>query len=151
MPIRWRLASIGSCCARVTVTICGCCRTIEIIPKPASLRWIHDVFGNSVGIATFDERVASLSFTSTVTVEHSPAGEFASTGDDPAYFYPLLYEDEEFPDRAHFTTPQYGDPDGQLSAWARNYLDPEGSTPTSKILSGLTHGIREAFTFRKRH
>jgi len=70
---------------------------LEIIPKPASLRWIHDVFGNSVGIATFEKRAASLSFTSTASVEHSRAGEFASTGDDPAYFYPFLYEDEEFP------------------------------------------------------
>ena len=29
---------------------------LEIEPKPASLRWIHDVFGNSVAIATFDAR-----------------------------------------------------------------------------------------------
>jgi hypothetical protein len=28
----------------------------EIVPEPMSLRWIHDVFGNSVAIATFDER-----------------------------------------------------------------------------------------------
>ena len=29
---------------------------LEIVPEPMSLRWIHDVFGNSVAIATFDER-----------------------------------------------------------------------------------------------
>ena len=29
---------------------------LEIVPEPVSLRWIHDVFGNSVAIATFDER-----------------------------------------------------------------------------------------------
>ena len=63
-----------------------------------SLRWIHDVFGNSVAIATFDERAETLSFTSTATVEHNPAEEFALTPDDPAYFYPFLYDDEEFPD-----------------------------------------------------
>ena len=32
-----------------------------------------------------------------------------------------------------------------------NFLDPEGPTPTFNILSGMTHGIREAFTYRKRH
>ena len=40
---------------------------------------------------------------------------------------------------------------GELSAWARNFLDAEGPTPTFKILSGMTHGIRKAFTYRKRH
>ena len=35
---------------------------LEIAPEPMSLRWIHDVFGNSVAIATFDERAETLSF-----------------------------------------------------------------------------------------
>jgi transglutaminase-like putative cysteine protease len=124
---------------------------LEISPPPMSLRWIHDVFGNSVAIATFDERADTLSFVSTATVEHNPAEEFALTPDDPAYFYPFLYDDEEFPDLGHFITPQYGDPQGELSAWARNFLDAEGPTPTFKILTEMTHGIRETFTYRKRH
>jgi transglutaminase-like putative cysteine protease len=124
---------------------------LEIEPKPMSLRWIHDVFGNTVAIATFDERADTLSFTATATVEHNPAEEFALTPDDPAYFYPFLYDDEEFPDLLQFVTPQYGDPNGELSGWARKFLDAEAPTPTFKILSGMTHGIREAFTYRKRH
>jgi transglutaminase-like putative cysteine protease len=112
--------------------------SLEIEPQPMRLRWIHDVFGNSVAIATFDERAQTLSFTNTTTV-------------DPAYFYPFLYDDEEFPDLQQFITPQYGDPNGELSAWARQFLDPDGPTPTFNILSGMTHGIRAAFTYRKRH
>ena len=80
--------------------------TLEIAPEPMSLRWIHDVFGNSVAIALFDERADTLTFTSTVTVEHTPVEEFALTPDDPAYFYPFLYDSEEFPDLLHFITPQ---------------------------------------------
>jgi transglutaminase-like putative cysteine protease len=125
--------------------------SLEIMPEPMSLRWIHDVFGNSVAIATFDERAETLSFISTATVEHNPAEEFALTADDRAYFYPFLYNDEEFPDLVQFITPQYGDPEGELSAWARNFLDAEGPTPTFHILSGMTHGIRRQFSYRKRH
>jgi len=124
---------------------------LEIEPRPASLRWIHDVFGNSVAIATFDERSDRLSFVSTAKVEHNPAEEFALTPDDPAYFYPFLHDDDEFPDLVQFITPQYGDPNGELSAWALNFLDDEAPTPTFKILSGMTHGIRNAFAYRKRH
>ena len=125
--------------------------SLEIVPEPMSLRWIHDVFGNSVAIATFDERAETLTFSSTATVEHNPAEEYVPTPDDPAYFYPFLYNDEEFPDLIQFIRPQYGDPDGELSAWARNFLDEEGPTPTFHILSDMTHGIRKAFTYRKRH
>src|SRR5438270_3372646 len=124
---------------------------LVIQPEPMSLRWIHDVFGNSVAIATFDERARTLTFSSTTTVEHNAAEEFALTADDAAYFYPFLYDDEEFPDLVQFITPQYSDPNGELAAWARNFLDAEAPTPTFKILSGMTHGIRDAFSYRKRH
>jgi transglutaminase-like putative cysteine protease len=124
---------------------------LKIAPQPMSLRWIHDVFGNSVAIATFDERAEVLSFVSSATVDHNPAEEFALTPDDPAYFYPFIYDQEEFPDLVQFITPQYADPEGELSAWARNFLDEEGPTPTFKILSEMTHGIRRTFTYRKRH
>jgi transglutaminase-like putative cysteine protease len=124
---------------------------LDIEPTPMSLRWIHDVFGNSVAIATFDERAETLCFVSTATVEHNPVEEYVVTPDDPAYFYPFLYDDEEFLDLVQFITPQYSDPNGELSAWARNFLDDEGPTPTSHILSGMTHGIRKVFTYRKRH
>ena len=59
--------------------------SLEIVPEPASLRSIHDVFGNSVAIATFDARASTLVFKATATVEHNPAEEFALTADDPAY------------------------------------------------------------------
>src|SRR5277367_510736 len=59
---------------------------LQIKPQPMSLRWIHDVFGNSVAIATFDERSDVLTVTSTATVQHNPAEEFALTPDDTAYF-----------------------------------------------------------------
>jgi transglutaminase-like putative cysteine protease len=124
---------------------------LKIEPAPMSLRWIHDVFGNSVAIATFDERSDRLVFNWTATVEHNPAEAFALTPDDPAYFYPFLYDSEEFPDLRQFITPQYSDPNGELAAWARKFLDYESPTPTFQILSQMTHGIRESFSYRRRH
>jgi transglutaminase-like putative cysteine protease len=124
---------------------------LEIDPRPMTLRWIHDVFGNSVAIATFDDRADRLTVSSTATIDHNPSDPFALTADDPAYFYPFLYDDEEITDLREYIAPQYGDPDGQLSAWALKFLDAEGPTPTFNILSGMTHGIRETFSYRKRH
>jgi transglutaminase-like putative cysteine protease len=124
---------------------------LKIVPEPMRLRWIHDVFGNSVAIATFDERSDLLTFSWRATVDHNWAEEFALTPEDPAYFYPFLYDPEEFPDLRQFITPQYSDPNGELSAWARNFLDAEAPTPTYKILTHMTHGIRESFAYRGRH
>ena len=124
---------------------------LDITPMPMRLRWIHDVFGNSVAIATFDERADLLTFVSQVTVEHNPEEEFALTPDDPAYFYPFLYDPDEFPDLLQYINPQYADPNGELSGWARDFLDAETPTPTFNILSGMTHRIHDAFAYQKRH
>ncbi len=124
---------------------------LQITPEPMSLRWIHDVFGNSVAIATFDERARTLTFSATATIEHMPTDEFALTPDDRAYFYPFMYDGDELPDLREFIRPQYGDPDGELAYWARGFLDPDGPTPTFNILAGMTHGIRKQFKYRKRH
>jgi len=39
-----------------------------ITPEPASLRWIHDPFGNCVALARFDTRASELRFESTIRV-----------------------------------------------------------------------------------
>ena len=108
--------------------------SLEIGPQPMSLRWIHDVFGNSVAIATFDERSESLTFTSTVTVEHSPAEEFALTADDLAYFYPFRYGDEEFhgPRRIH---------------QRRNMAIPTASCRPGRGIFSMARGRRRPSTF----
>jgi Bacterial transglutaminase-like N-terminal region len=42
----------------------------DILPRPSDFRWLHDVFDNSVAIATFDDAATELRFDSTVTLEH---------------------------------------------------------------------------------
>jgi transglutaminase-like putative cysteine protease len=124
---------------------------LDIRPEPMQLRWIHDAFGNSVAIASFDERTDTLTFTSNVIIQHKPAPAFTLTADDEAYFYPFLYDSEEYPDLLQFITPHYADPNGELSAWARGFLDAEAPTPTFRILSRMTHGIRDSLTYRTRY
>jgi len=124
---------------------------LDITPKPASLRWIHDVFGNSVAIAAFDRPADTLVFDSNVIVDHKPAPAFTLTPDDPGYFYPFLYDPEEYPDLQQYVTPHYSDPNGELDAWARAFLNAAPPTPAFKILSNMTHGIRETLTYRARY
>src|SRR5271154_1043040 len=45
---------------------------LKISPKPRSLRFVQDAFGNHVGIARFSRRSTELSFESIVRLENSP-------------------------------------------------------------------------------
>src|ERR1700685_361876 len=70
---------------------------LEITPAPASLRWLHDVFDNSVAVATFDGTTSELRFDSTVTLEHFettlpdyPLEEYSKT-------YPFRYSEDDLP------------------------------------------------------
>src|SRR5258707_5082631 len=61
---------------------------LRISPEPMTLRWIHDVFGNNVAIAPFDESAQTLSFTKTPTIEQISPHPFQLTPHDPTDFYP---------------------------------------------------------------
>src|SRR5664279_5517477 len=71
---------------------------MTIDPEPISLRWIHDVFGNSVGIAKFEGQSDRLVFQSEATIEHDPKHGIDLPHDDEAFHYPFEYEPKEMPD-----------------------------------------------------
>ena len=124
---------------------------LVIEPEPVSLRWIHDVFDNSVAIINFAARSNLLTFNITATVDHTPSDVFALTPADPAFFYPFPYGREELTDLQEFIRPQYGDPDGELTKWALGFLKVNGGSRTFDVLSDMTHDIRAKFSYRKRH
>ena len=90
---------------------------LDITPRPTRLRWLHDVFDNSIAIATFDGSTAELRFDSVVTLEHVeitlpdyPLEEYAHT-------YPFRYSDDELPNLARALAHHYpSDAVAQLGA-----------------------------------
>src|SRR5712671_5194394 len=57
---------------------------LAITPQPAALRWMHDVFGNSIAIATFSDPASNLVFESIFRAEHFPLPERTLVVDDYA-------------------------------------------------------------------
>jgi transglutaminase-like putative cysteine protease len=119
-----------------------------ITPAPATLRWLHDVFDNSLAIATFDGETSELRFDSSVTLEHFeiplpdyPLEEYART-------YPFQYADDELPDLAQGLRCQY--PSDSVARWAEQFLDPSGSGGTIELLRSMTSAIRRDFRYRRR-
>ena len=93
---------------------------------PARLRWLHDVFDNSVAIATFEG-----SYRGAALRKHCHPGTFRKrVARIPARrsmrkTYPFRYSDEELPNLARGLSISY--PSDDVARWARQFLDPSGS------------------------
>lgn len=123
---------------------------LEVTPEPSALRWLHDVFGNSVGIANFTERAQELRFESTVVLDHTPSGGLDFPIEEDAETYPFSYDVEDMPDLARSIERQYPDPDHAVERWARRFLRRDGPTGTRSMLATMTQAIRADFTYISR-
>ena len=63
--------------------------TLQIDPPPSDLRWLQDVFGNSVAVAGFDRRGRELRFASHARVLHDPSMVDGIAVEDYARDYPF--------------------------------------------------------------
>ena len=116
-----------------------------ISPQPARLRWLHDPFDNSVAIATFDGTTTELSFESALTLEHFDSTQPEYPLEDYARTYPFRYSDQDLPSLVRALTPCFDT--ARVSKWALRFLDRADTTATMRILTGMTRGIQEEFTY----
>src|ERR1700674_444915 len=74
--------------------------TLKITPEPVSIRYIHDVFGNCIGIARFHGKAKELTFESVIQLEHSPEHslDLPFAPDGGMNSYPFAYDAAELPD-----------------------------------------------------
>ncbi len=121
--------------------------TLNIDPVPLDVRWLQDVFGNSVAIATFDKRATRLVFDSQVQVLHSPAEVEHVDIEEYARLYPFTYSSEDMPDLLRSIERQHLDPQRLIDSWARRFVNPTGKTETLALLSEMTASIRREFTY----
>ena len=129
--------------------------TLSIDPAPASTRWAHDVFNNSICFIEWpaDLRTDHLTIVSTLELIHYPEGpDLPNYMLDPsAEFMPFSYAEREIPDLVHLIKPQTPDPDGHVRAWAERFLSRDGRTGTLNMLAAMTHAIKADFRYEERY
>ena len=124
---------------------------LGLSPPAASMRWTHDVFGNSIAFANFGKvETDRLSIVSTLELEHFPA-RTDLVPDTLAELYPFEYDPEEVPDVAPLILPHAPDPEGRVKAWAIRFLSGTGPTRTLDMLTSMTQAIRADFRYQARH
>jgi transglutaminase-like putative cysteine protease len=122
---------------------------IHISPK-ATLRWIHDVFGNSVLLARFADAAEELRFESTFLAEHYPGDPEVDLIEPYAERLPFSYDAAEVPDLSRVSERQYPDPSHEVDAWVRAVRADAGSDRTLDLLVALTHAIKAQFAYEAR-
>lgn len=124
---------------------------LEITPEPHELRWLHDVFGNSVAVAVFDRRTDSLTVKSEATLEHAPLAQRQVDVEPYARLFPFTYSSEDMPDLLRSIERQYHDPERVLDNWARAFVSNDGTTGTIAMLTEMATSVRRDFTYVPRH
>ena len=120
---------------------------LDIRPQPLELRWLHDVFDNSVAIATFDTAATELRFDSTVTLEHIETPRPDYMLEAGARAFPFAYSDDERPYLTGALARNY--PSDDLAAWTARFLA-NGESTTMGLLLAMTRGIKDECRYLRR-
>jgi transglutaminase-like putative cysteine protease len=115
----------------------------------ASVRWIHDVFGNSIAIASFAELAAELRIESELQLEtyvvERPRSEIAPA----AASYPFIYSADDRIDLGRMLERHHPDPADRLGAWARSFVRGD-RTDTLALLADLNVGVKTWIAYQSR-
>ncbi len=125
---------------------------LTITPTPDDLRYVHDVFGNCIGIARFSQQAAILSFESAVRLQHTPeySLDFPSSPELTRNSYPFAYQESDIPDLYSSMLRTHGDEGKALASWARSFLDHVDRVDAPHVLAAMTHAIHNQFDYLPR-
>jgi Transglutaminase-like superfamily/Bacterial transglutaminase-like N-terminal region len=125
---------------------------IAITPKPISIRYIHDVFGNCIGIARFDTKASQLEFESVVRLEHLPelSLDHSTSPDGGINSYPFAYVVSDLPDVHSSMLRLFEDPDHILSRWSHRFLQNLPKIDAIHVLTNMTHAIHDELEYVSR-
>jgi transglutaminase-like putative cysteine protease len=125
--------------------------SLKITPEPAELRWLHDVFGNSVAIARFGQRAKTLRVESVARLDHEPVPSGSVEIEAYARQFPFTYSSEDMPDLLRSIERGHLDPSRVVDDWARGFLKGDCATDTLGLLTEMTGTIKREFTYVPRH
>ena len=122
---------------------------LDIVPQPTQLRWVHDVFDNSVAVATFSgtndgaslrqhRHAWSISRPSCPTTRSSPRRR------------PILSPIRATICRTSLWRCSGNAPAADIDRWAASFLASCGSIDTLALLRAMTVGMREQLAYARR-
>jgi len=114
-----------------------------------TVRWMHDVFGNSVALVDFSGAAAELSIVSTLSIERYANQRLDFPIAPEAESYPFMHSADDRSDLGRLRERHYPDPHGIVDQWARQFIL-ETPTNTFNLLATMNAAIRGGFAYRAR-
>lgn len=116
------------------------------LSPPGVVRWVHDVFGNSVALVEFAEAAAELSIVSTLTIERYALPQPQFPIDPEAELYPFIYSSDDRADLGRLLNRHYPDPRGVVEEWAKQFA-PMRPSGTLNVLANMNKAIHDEFAY----
>lgn len=124
--------------------------THDVVATPqAKVTWAHDVFGNTLATAVFNETSDTLAIDSFVTLtldeDQWPVFDIAAS----AASYPFLLTEDEMTDLGALRLQSYLDSTGELRRWTQDFV--AGSpTDTLALLRDISTGVATQVSYEAR-
>jgi transglutaminase-like putative cysteine protease len=123
---------------------------LAVTPTPHEVRWMHDVFGNSIAVISFSDKSDALAIESTFRAQHYPTPQQTIYIEPYARQLPFNYSGEDSADLARTRERQYPDPEHLIDQWARFHVDATAERNTLNVLIGMTTAIQNDFQYSRR-
>lgn len=123
---------------------------VEIEPK-ASLRWLRDVYDNSVAVATFEEPASKLRIHSEVDVDLYHDQPIECLIDPVARTFPFQYAPAEQLELTIYRLPSYPYDGPALQTWLSQLYCPGQIVETFDLLNRLNTRIHDSLRYNERH
>lgn len=120
------------------------------LSPPGAVRWMHDVFGNSVALVEFNQSATELFIESILHLESYGLPRLAVSIAPEAQTYPFVYSASDRSDLGRLVERHYPDPHGLVDAWAKRFF-PGDPMPTYDLLAKLNSAIKNEFAYNARY
>ena len=121
---------------------------LTVTPQ-AVMTWAHDVFGNAVATATFQDMTDQLVVDSSVELELDAAARPVFDEAASALSYPFPYASDDRADLGALALQQHPDPMGRLRVWAEGFVRSR-PTDTLSLLKDLSAGVAAWVAYQTR-
>lgn len=120
------------------------------ISVPHSIRWLHDISGNSLADVDFLEPASELQINSVLEVEQFNINPFDFLLEPHAVECPFRYRDEEAYDVGPFLRRHFPEDEDAIRAWIRPFLSASGTAKTTDFFLALAKSVPIAFQYNVR-